>query len=103
MLHALVVLTMNLSSFGRSAALAVAASCVAGAALATPSTVFWAPSTPAVQPAHVLHVTYDSYFARDAAYPVDVGLEVGLLHSTHVQAEVGFDALFPTFSPEGSV
>lgn len=69
-----------------------------GPVAATPSTTFWAPSTPYVQPYGVLHVTYDSYFDDRAAYPVTVGLEAGVIHAKKLQAEVGFDALYPTFS-----
>jgi hypothetical protein len=64
---------------------------------ATPSTTFWAPSTPAVQPFGVLHVTYDTFFRAKAAYPIDVGLEAGLLPFEKLQLEAGFDLLYPTF------
>jgi len=67
-------------------------------ARATPSTTFWAPSTPYVQPFRVLHVTYDTYFQTSVAYPIDVGLEVGALPSQRLQLELGFDLLYPTFS-----
>jgi hypothetical protein len=72
-------------------------------AMATPSTTFWPPSTPALQPFPVLHVTYDTYFQKSAAYPVDAGLEMGLLPSKILQAEAGFDLLYPTFSPQGAL
>jgi hypothetical protein len=67
-----------------------------GAALATPSTVFWAPSTPYLQPFGVLHVTYDTYFNRKTAYPIDTGLEIGVLPWTGFQLELGFDFFYPT-------
>lgn len=69
-----------------------------GAGLATPSTTFWAPSTPALQPFRVLHVTYDTYFQENAAYPIDAGLEIGLLPSKKLQLEAGFDLLYPTLA-----
>jgi hypothetical protein len=69
-----------------------------GIARATPSTVFWAPSTPYLQPYRKLHVTYDTYFSRNAAYPVDAGLTIGALPWQRFQMEVGFDLLYPTFS-----
>ena len=76
-----------------------AASCAAfgfaARAHATPSTTFWAPSTPYVQPFGVLRVTYDVYFREKAAYPIDIGLEIGVLPWEWLQMEVGFDALYP--------
>ena len=72
-----------------------------GGALGTPSTTFWAPSTPSIQPYGVLHLTYDTYFQRGAEYPVDVGLEIGALRSTKLQLETGFDLLYPTVSSDG--
>jgi len=63
---------------------------------ATPSTTFWAPSTPFVQPFGVLHVTYDSYFGTKAAYPIDTGLTIGVLPWKGFQSEVGFDLLYPS-------
>ena len=68
----------------------------AGGATATPSTTFWAPSTPVVQPYGVLHVTYDTYFGTKGLYPVDTGLEIGVLPGQSLQAEVGFDLFYPT-------
>jgi hypothetical protein len=63
---------------------------------ATPSTTFWAPSTPYVQPYGVLHLTYDTYFGADAAYPIDTGLTMGVLPGKAFQAEVGFDFFYAT-------
>ena len=68
---------------------------------ATPSTVFWAPATPALQPVGLMHVTYDTYFQRRSEYPVDVGLEMGVPGSKSVQAEAGFDLVYPTFGSDG--
>lgn len=70
-------------------------------AAATPSTNFWAPSTPALQGFKVLHLTYDTYFGNRALYPIDVGLTMGVLPWKSVQGEVGFDLLYPTASPSG--
>lgn len=72
-------------------------------ARATPSTTFWAPSTPYVQPFGVLHVTYDTYFGTRSAYPIDTGLTVGLLASKKLQAEAGFDLFYPTVAADGPV
>jgi len=72
---------------------AVAAS--ATAAQATPSTLFWTPATTYVQPFLVPHLGVDSYFGDRSAYPIDVGLTVGILPFEKVQAEVGIDSFFP--------
>ena len=63
---------------------------------ATPSSTFWAPSTPYVQPFGVLHVTYDTYFGRSASYPIDTGLTAGVMPGKHLQAEIGFDLVYST-------
>jgi hypothetical protein len=84
--------------------LAVTVSLVGGLLLAaspahaTPTTNFWAPSTPAIQGYGVLHVGDDTYFATDALYPVDLGLTMGVIPSSKVQAEIGVDALYPTLA-----
>ena len=65
---------------------------------ATPSSTFWTPATPYVQPFGVLHVTYDTYFGSEATYPVDFGLTMGVINSQKVQMELGFDFLYPTYS-----
>jgi hypothetical protein len=80
---------------------------------ATPSTTFWAPSTPYIQPFGVLHITYDTYFWGNAAYPVDTGLTVGVLPFEKLQMELGYDLFLPgqyplslngkIGSPEGSL
>ena len=65
------------------------------AAWATPSTTFWTPATTYVQPFGVPHITYDTYFSDKGAYPIDTGLEIGILPFEKLQAEVGFDAFLP--------
>lgn len=83
---------------------AVIACCALPAsALATPSTNFWAPSTPSVQPFGVLRLTYDSYFNEKAAYSFDTGLTIGVLPWKELQAEVGFDLFYPTVASTGPV
>jgi hypothetical protein len=80
---------------------------VPAVAHATPSTTYWAPSTAACQAWRVPHVTYDTYFGKGPAagsqgapnYPMDTGLTMGVLPSTKVQAEVGFDLLLPSPDP----
>lgn len=75
----------------------------ARSAHATPSTNFWAPSTPSVQGYGVMHLTYDTYFGSEALCPVDTGLEIGVLPWKGLQAEVGFDLFYPTDAPDGAV
>ena len=70
---------------------------------ATPTTVMWAPSTPALQSDRVLHLTYDTYFAIDAAYPIDLGLTMGVLPWKEVQLELGADVLYATIGPDGGL
>jgi hypothetical protein len=72
-------------------------------ACATPSTTFWAPSTPFVQPFGVLHVTYDTYFGSKAAYPIDLGLTMGVFPWKGFQSEIGFDLLYPSIAGSGEV
>jgi hypothetical protein len=69
------------------------------AAFATPSTTYWAPSVATCQPWAVPHVTYDTYFAKSAAYPITTGLTSGFLPFDKIQGEVGFDVLYPTQEP----
>lgn len=80
------------------AAAALIALAWTGTAHSTPSTNFWAPSTPSVQSFGVLHWTYDSYFGTRTAYPVDVGATIGVLPWKRLQAEAGFDLFYPTLS-----
>jgi hypothetical protein len=76
--------------------LVVAALCAAArSASATPSTVFWTPATTYTQPFLVPHLTYDTYFAEAGSYPIATGLTIGVIPSDVVQAEVGFDLLYP--------
>jgi hypothetical protein len=79
------------------------ASIPAGLVQATPSTNFWAPSTPVIQPYGVLHLTYDTYFQSAGLYPVDAGLTIGALPGKKIQAELGFDLFYPTSSSDGPV
>lgn len=74
-----------------------AAASLAGAqgALATPSTTFWTPATTYTQPYLVPHITYDTYFGEPGAYPITTGLTMGVLPFEKLQAEVGFDLLYP--------
>ena len=75
------------------AACAVALS--AQAAWATPSTLYWTPATTYIQPFLLPHLTVDSYFGDRSAYPIDVGLTIGILPFEKFQAEVGVDAFLP--------
>jgi hypothetical protein len=76
----------------------------AGAARATPSTTYWAPSTTYVQPYLVPHITYDTYFWKgpnagalgSPLYPIDTGLTIGVLPFEKLQLELGYDLLLPT-------
>ena len=74
----------------------------AGAALATPSTQIWIPSTD-IQAFKTVHLGIDNYFrastnqqcsttGRDANV-LDIGPTVGILPFEKMQAEVGFDYL----------
>jgi len=80
---------------------------VAVAARATPTTTFWAPSTTAIQPFLVPHITYDTYFGGKPGttspgspiYPVTTGLTMGVLPWDDLQLEVGFDMLLPSSDP----
>jgi len=81
----------------------IAAACVAllaaRNAAATPSTLFWTPATTYVQPFLVPHITYDTYFNDKGAYPMDLGLTMGILPFEAVQMEVGLDVFLPYWSP----
>jgi hypothetical protein len=85
-----------------------AALATASVADATPSTTFWTPSTPYTQPFLTPHLTYDTYFGERAAYPIDLGLTIGVLPFDTVNAEIGADVLYPgntdtTFGVNGKV
>jgi hypothetical protein len=70
---------------------------VASSAGATPSTTFWTPATTYTQPLGLPHLTYDTYFAEQSAFQIDIGLTIGVLNLPMLQAEVGFDLFYPTF------
>lgn len=66
-----------------------------GAALATPSTQIWIPSTD-VQPFKTIHLNFDSYIRvskhnGNTTNVIDVGPTIGILPFEKIQAEVGFD------------
>lgn len=67
------------------------------AAMATPSTQIWIPSTD-IQPYKTLHLNFDTYIRTSTNGPVTnntivAGPTVGILPFEKVQAEVGFDYL----------
>jgi hypothetical protein len=72
---------------------------LASPAHATPSTTYWAPTTTYVQPYLVPHVTYDTYFTKEAAYPITTGLTMGILPWDKLQLEIGFDLVVPSSDP----
>ncbi len=66
-----------------------------GAALATPSTQIWIPSTD-IQPYKTIHLNFDSYIRTSkhdgfTANVIDVGPTIGILPFEKIQAEIGFD------------
>ncbi len=66
-----------------------------GAALATPSTQIWIPSTD-IQPFKTIHLNFDSYIRLskhdgNTANVIDVGPTFGILPFEKIQAEIGFD------------
>jgi hypothetical protein len=76
----------------------------AGAALATPSTQIWIPSTD-IQAFKTVHLGIDNYF-RASSEPygrdvnvMDVGLTAGILPFEKIQAEIGFDYLTIAANP----
>jgi len=80
---------------------------LAGMAGATPSTVFWTPCSIDIQAYKSVHLSYDTYFTvaekggvrGGSAFPVDMGLTMGVLPFDKFQAEVGFDWFEPTDYP----
>src|SRR2546423_13489102 len=90
-----------------AAATAAAVALLPAVAAATPSTTYWAPSTANCQAKGVPHITYDTYFGKGTpppyggtpTYPIDTGLEIGVLPSDKVQAEGGYDLLLPSSDP----
>lgn len=69
---------------------------VPGVALATPSTTYWTPFTPYIQPFGVAHLGVDLYDGRKAALPSDYGFTIGVLPFEKIQMEIGVDALYPS-------
>lgn len=69
----------------------------AGIAHATPSTTYWTPMTPDIQPYGVLHLGVDNYFTvfrkNGGSFPTDFGLTVGVLPFDKLQLELGVDLL----------
>lgn len=80
----------------------------AGIAYATPSSTFWTPMTPDIQPYGVLHIGVDNYFTIDKkasdggnphSFPTDAQLTLGVLPFEKLQMEVGVDYLGPSDYP----
>jgi hypothetical protein len=73
---------------------------------ATPSTQIWIPSTD-LQSYKIWHLGIDNYFydykngstQSLTAFPTDIGMTVGVLPFTDIQAEVGVDLFVPGLSP----
>ena len=76
---------------------------VVSKAQSTPSTTFWSPSTPYLQPFGVLHITYNTYFNHKTAYPIITDLTIGLLPLKELNWEFGFDLLLPSKDQQGEV
>ncbi len=82
---------------------------ISGIAHATPSTTYWTPMTPDIQPYGVLHIGVDNYFSvarktsddssLNNSLPMDAGLTVGVLPFEKFQMEVGIDYLRPADYP----
>lgn len=76
-------------------------------AVATPSTTYWSPCVIDIQPFKVVHLTYDNYTTvgrrgagrGGSAFPNDLGLTIGILPFTDIQAELGMDYLEPADDP----
>jgi hypothetical protein len=94
---------MTPSAKTRSLLAAVAIVASAPVAGATPTTTWWAPATPATQPFGVGHLTYDTYFGQEGAYPIDLGATIGVIPGEAVGLELGFDLLYPTTTPDGGL
>jgi hypothetical protein len=74
----------------------------------TPSTTFWTPMTPDIQPFGVLHIGVDNYFtvnkntdegSNPHSFPTDAGLTIGVLPFEKIQMEMGVDYLQPSDFP----
>jgi hypothetical protein len=80
--------------------------CTGCIAFSTPSTIIWIPSVD-IQSYGVFHLGIDNYFTAfkkglgegGAAFPTDLGLTVGILPFSYVQAEIGVDLFEPLHSP----
>jgi len=80
---------------------------IAGIAEATPSTTYWTPMTPDIQPYGVLHLGVDNYFRvaskvsdeTTVSFPTDLGLTTGILPFEKIQMEIGVDHLAPSDYP----
>lgn len=75
---------------------------------ATPSTTYWSPCVYDVQPYGVWHIGIDNYFTvltksteipPFGAFPTDIGVTVGILPYSNVQAEIGIDILEASNDP----
>ena len=62
----------------------------------TPSTVYWTPCTPYIQPYGVGHITYDIYVRNANAMPITMGFTIGVLPYEKVGMEIGYDGYMPT-------
>lgn len=65
----------------------------------TPSTVYWSPCTPYLQPYGIGHITYDSYFRNQNDFPTTIGFTTGLLPYKNFQIEFGYDGIMPSDPP----
>ncbi|HLA26973.1 MAG TPA: hypothetical protein VJZ49_03670 [Syntrophales bacterium] len=80
---------------------------MSGVACATPSTTYWTPMTPDIQPYGVFHFGIDNYFRvasktsdeTAASFPTDLGLTAGVLPFEKLQLEIGVDYLAPSDYP----
>jgi hypothetical protein len=80
--------------------------CISITVSATPSTIIWIPSVD-FQTYGVFHLGIDNYAfdynsgkaLSGTAFPTDLGLTVGVLPFSEVQAEIGIDYFTPQWSP----
>jgi len=80
--------------------------CASSLIHATPSTIIWIPSVD-FQGYKSFHLGIDNYAydfrsgkpGSGTAFPTDLGLTVGVLPDSIVQAEIGFDYMTPQWSP----
>jgi hypothetical protein len=98
-------LKMRTRSF-TAAAMFVMMVCFSLSVNATPSTIIWIPSVD-FQGFKSFHLGVDNYSfdykagksGSGSMFPTDIGLTVGVLPDTIVEAEVGFDYFTPQWSP----